>query len=81
MSLSEALGAIGVAILLVAFAGSSLGRLSTQAVPYQLMNLFGAALSCAASALIPFWPFVVLEGTWALVAAVALVRLVVRAAR
>ena len=37
------------------------------------MNFIGAGLACAAAALIPFLPFVVLEGTWSLVALVALV--------
>ena len=37
------------------------------------MNFVGAGLACAAAALIPFLPFVVLEGTWSLVALVALV--------
>ena len=41
---------------------------------YQLLNLVGAVLACIASYLIGFWPFVVLESVWTLVAALALVR-------
>lgn len=74
MSPSEAIGALGVALLLLAFALSSFGRWSPHAVPYHATNLVGASLSCVASAMIPFWPFVVLEGCWGLVALVALVQ-------
>ena len=78
MAPSEVLGAVGVALLLLAFALSSFGRMSVERVPYHLLNLVGATLSGVASALIPFWPFVVLEGTWAFVALVALTRIVAR---
>ena len=67
------LGATGVAILLIAFVLNLAGRLSAAGRPYQAMNFLGAGLACAAAAMIPFVPFVVLEGTWSLVALVALV--------
>ena len=38
------------------------------------MNAAGAGLACWASYLLGFFPFVVLEGIWSLVAVVALVR-------
>jgi hypothetical protein len=31
------------------------------------LNIIGAGLSCYASVLIRYWPFVVLEGCWVLV--------------
>jgi hypothetical protein len=43
-------------------------------LPYLGLNLIGAALACASSYLIAFAPFVLLEGTWAVVAAVAIAR-------
>lgn len=67
------LGAIGVAILLIAFVLNLAGRLSAAGRTYQAMNFVGAGLACAAAAMIPFIPFVVLEGTWSLVALVALI--------
>ena len=70
----EAIGSVGVFLLLVAFFLNLFGRLRHTAVTYQAMNVLGAGLSCYASHLIGFFPFVVLEGTWSLVAAVALVR-------
>ena len=74
MSASDAVGSVGVAILLVAFFLNLVGRLASNARSYQAMNAFGAALTCWASWQIEFWPFVVLEATWSTVAAVAFVR-------
>ena len=42
---------------------------------YVLLNLFGGGLACTASILIEFFPFVILEGTWTVVALVGLGRL------
>jgi hypothetical protein len=39
-----------------------------------MLNLVGAALACLSSYLIDFMPFVLLEGTWSAVAAIALAR-------
>ncbi len=74
MSLTEAIGSLGVALLLVAFFLNLRGQLPHDARSYQLMNAAGAGLACWASYLLGFFPFVVLEGTWSLVAIVALVR-------
>ena len=74
MSLPDAIGSLGVALLLVAFFLNLRGRLPHDARSYQLMNAAGAGLACWASYLLGFLPFVVLEGTWSLVAVVALVR-------
>lgn len=73
-SLADWLGAAGVGLLLLAFAANLLGRLPHGSRAYQGLNALGAAMACTAAALIGFIPFVVLEGTWALVALVALLR-------
>ncbi len=75
---STVIGSAGVAMLLVAFFLNLVHRLAQDSVAYTLLNLVGATLSGYASWLIGFIPFVVLEGTWAIVAAVALVRIVTR---
>ncbi|MEZ5667419.1 MAG: hypothetical protein R3F55_08310 [Alphaproteobacteria bacterium] len=75
MTEAEIIGSIGVAMLLVAFFLNLAGRLKANSYPYVLLNLAGASLSCLSSWLIEFLPFVILEGTWATVAAGGLVRL------
>jgi len=74
MLASDLIGSVGVALLLLAFFLNVFGFVGREARSYQLMNAVGAALSGYASYLIGFAPFVVLEGTWTLVAVVALLR-------
>ena len=69
----EMVGSVGVFLLLVAFFLNLFGRLRHTSASYQSMNVIGAGLSCYASYLIGFFPFVILEGTWSMVAFVALV--------
>lgn len=68
----------GVGILLVAFFLNLIKRWEAESRPYLLANFVGAALSCYASWLIEFVPFVVLEGTWATVALVGLIRVMTK---
>ena len=70
----EILGSAGVTLLLVAFGMNLTKKWSQESLPYILLNIIGAALSCASSVLIHFMPFVILEGTWTLVSVVALVK-------
>jgi hypothetical protein len=72
--MSTLIGSIGVALLLLAFFLNLFGFLATTSRIYSTMNLVGGSLSAFASYLIDFMPFVVLEGTWAIVALVALMR-------
>ena len=74
MSPETRIGSLGVALLLRAFFLNLIRVLSTQSYPYTALNFAGASLAGYASYLIDFVPFVVLEGTWAAVAAVALIR-------
>jgi hypothetical protein len=74
MNMSEIVGSIGVAILLISFALTAMGRLRGDSTLNLMMNLSGAATACAASAMIAFKPFVVLEGAWAITAALSLIR-------
>jgi hypothetical protein len=63
-----------VTLLLVAFFLNLVKALRVDAWLYLAMNLVGASLACYSSYLIRFMPFVVLEGTWAGVAAIAIAR-------
>ena len=74
MDLPVLTGSIGVGLLLLAFFLNVFRKISTDSYIYILLNIAGAAISGYASYLIDYWPFVILEGTWALVAVVALIR-------
>jgi hypothetical protein len=75
---ATALGFVGVTLLLIAFLLNLLRVLRSEGGAYLWLNFAGAALACWSSYLIRFWPFVLLEGTWALVAAVTLARRALR---
>lgn len=74
MSLGDAVGSLGVAMLLLAFGLNTTGRLRADATAYLALNFIGAAMACVASILIGFLPFVILEGAWAAVAGVTWAR-------
>jgi hypothetical protein len=78
MELSDVIGAAGVTLILLAFVGNVAGRMERESGVYLTLNVVGAALAalaCASSLMIGFWPFVVLEGVWALVAAWGLINM------
>jgi hypothetical protein len=74
MSTSDWIGAIGVAITLVAYFCMSFKWMSAHGRIFFLLNTIGAALTCFASYLISYWPFFVLEGTWAVVSLIGLLK-------
>ena len=74
ISLSEALGTIGVSMLLIGFFLNLFGLIRRDSLKYLMLNLAGGGLACYASFLIEFFPFVILEGTWTVVAIVGLGR-------
>ena len=76
MDTSTIIGSTGVSLLLIAFLLSLFKIIEQESVVYSLLNIVGAALAGYASWLIDYMPFVVLEGTWCLVAIAGLVRAV-----
>jgi len=68
MKASDILATIGVIILLIAFGLNLYKRLPAESKIYGLLNFVGAGICCFASYLISFYPFIVLEGVWAMVA-------------
>ena len=71
------IGSIGVFLLLLAFFLNLFKILMQDTKTYIVMNIVGGGLSCYASILIGFLPFVILEGVWAIVAFVGLIKVLV----
>jgi hypothetical protein len=67
MSYSSIIGSLGVTLLLAAYFLNLFRYIPQSNRFYILLNIIGAGLSCYASVLIRYWPFVILEGCWFLV--------------
>jgi hypothetical protein len=74
MSVSSVIGSIGVILLLLAFFLNLFKYVSQENRAYILLNVVGAGLSCYASILIRYTPFIILEAVWCLVALTGLFR-------
>lgn len=70
----EIVGSVGVALLLGAFFANLVGWMDPRSPIYQGVNALGAGIAAYASYRIDFMPFLVLEGTWCLVALFYLLR-------
>lgn len=68
MTTADLTSGAGVALILTAFALSTMKKLSTDSRPYFLLNFMGGALACAGAYLVGSIPFMVLEGVWTIVA-------------
>lgn len=72
MKTPDIIASIGVTILLIAFFLNLTGKMEAKSKAYTLMNFIGACICGFSSFLIKFYPFVILESIWALVALVSL---------
>jgi hypothetical protein len=79
MTMIDQAGVLGVGLILFAYGGSAFGKLNPQAWPSLTCNLIGALLI--------LWSLVysfnlsaaLMEGAWAVIAAIGLIRLALRA--
>ena len=72
----QLISVVGALLILLPFAGSQLGKLSTGSLAYQVMNLIGSALLTGVAVQERQAGFILLEGTWAIVSAVGLARVI-----
>jgi hypothetical protein len=73
--MTQILSLAGAAFVLFAFGGLQLGRLATEQLGYQLVNLVGAVLLMASALITVTWGFIILNGVWAAFAVVKLFEL------
>ena len=74
MNSNDLIGTIGVGIILLAYFLNMFSYIQNNGKLFYLLNIIGASIACFASYLIDYIPFVILEGTWALVSVVGLVK-------
>ena len=70
----DLIATVGVSLLLLAYVLDVTDKLEDDSPWFFGLNAVGAGLACASAVMISFYPFVVLEGIWALVSVAALVR-------
>ena len=74
MDIATILGMIGVSGILGAYFLNLFNMIDQNSYPYIWINLVGATLACISSVMIESIPFTILEGVWALVSFIALVK-------
>jgi hypothetical protein len=73
MTITDWIGFIGVSILLVAYFLNLANKINKNGLAYIILNLLGSVIACVASVLLHYWPFIILEGAWAIVSFSALI--------
>ena len=68
----------GAILILLPFAASQFGKLATTSLSYQLMNLIGSVALTTVAVIESQYGFILLEGTWAIVSAAGLARVLRR---
>ena len=74
----DAVGTLGMLLLLGAFLANAMGRLAASGVAYHLLNGVGACILAWYSVQLGVWVFAVLESVWALAALWSLARALAR---
>ena len=69
---------VGAVLILSAFVLAQLGRLATASLAYLALNLVGSAILAVVAAIDGDTGFLLLEGVWAAVSALAFARLLLR---
>ena len=72
MKTSDIIASAGVIVLLIAFLLNLYKKLPAESKTYALLNFIGAGMCGYASYMIKFYPFVLLESIWSIVALISL---------
>ncbi len=74
MNTNDIIGTIGVGLILIAYFLNIFFLIKKDGVLFYILNILGGSIACFASILISFWPFIILEGTWAIVSIIGLLK-------
>lgn len=74
MNTSDIIGTVGVGLILLAYFLNIFSLIKKDGYLFYTLNIFGGAIACFSSYLIRFWPFVILEGTWAIISIIGLLK-------
>jgi hypothetical protein len=74
MNYIDWIGFIGVFQILLAYILNVLRKINSNDLSFMLLNLIGAGMACIASILMKYIPFIILEGVWAAVSLISLIK-------
>jgi len=74
MNTLDWIGFIGVFQILLAYILNVIGKINSADLSFILLNFIGASMACVASILMEYIPFIILEGVWALVSLISLIK-------
>jgi uncharacterized protein with PQ loop repeat len=74
MNSTDWIGASGVLLILLAYFLNVIKKIKTDDLAFISLNLVGASLACAASFLLRYWPFIILEACWSLISLYSLIK-------
>ncbi|MBK0381423.1 hypothetical protein I5M32_00500 [Pedobacter sp. SD-b] len=74
MSLQNWIASFGVGVLLIGFFMNVFGYLDSKSKTYSILNAIGGLISCYASWMADFYPFVVLNIIWSATAIISLIK-------
>lgn len=74
MTNTDIIGFVGVTILLIAYFLNLTNKIEKDSLVYLQIKFFEAGLSCLASVLMMYLPFIILEECWIIVSAFGLLK-------
>jgi len=74
MNTIDWLGFVGVFLILLAYILNVTNKITSKSLLFISLNLVGASIACLASILLNYIPFVILEGIWALISFLSIIK-------